>query len=256
MSSSGEPFTPQRIDKRGAAEVIADELYERIAGGQWQPGDRLPAEWQLAEGYGVSRGTVREALRILASRSLVRSTRGAQGGTFVTAPPVQMVADQLGDFIVLQLRTGALTPAAVYHARRILERECVRLAALHRSAEDLRAIEAPISRVEADPDMPTEAWLAADVEFHTAIAGAADNAILQLAMTAVHAVRPQTNLPLRRALDRDTVWSQHRAILEAIRRQDPEEAERALEAHADYLDALATEDATAPLAGQSPEPAE
>ena len=243
MSDAAHSFTPKRIDRRGAAEVIAEQLYERIASGRWQPGDRIPAEWELAEGYGVSRGTVREALRILASRSLVRSVRGAQGGTFVIAPPADVISAQFGDFIVLQLRTGGLAPAEVDEARRILERECVRLAAQRRSEEDLRAIEAPIARVEADPQMPSDEWLAADVELHTAIAGASDNAVLEVAMTAVHAARPRTGPPLRAVPDRDgvdpqTVGTRQRAILEAIRRQDPDEAERALEAHADYLDSL------------------
>ncbi|WP_284748240.1 FadR/GntR family transcriptional regulator [Amycolatopsis sp. RTGN1] len=240
MSESAPfPFVPRRIDTRGAAEQIAGELREEIAAGRWHPGDRLPAEWQLAEGYGVSRGTVREALRILTSRSLIRSTRGASGGTFVIAPRAEEIADQIGDYIVLHLRAGELTPAEVYHARRILERECVRLAAQHRTDDDLAAIAAPVERVRADPDIDTDEWLAADVAFHTAIAAAAKNRILELAMTAVHAVRPRTNLPLRVALDRDTVWSQHSAIFEAIRDQRPVDAVAALEAHVDYLDSLA-----------------
>ena len=80
-----------------------------------------------------------------------------------------------------------------------------------------------------------EGWLAADIDFHTAVAAAAKNGILELAMTAVHLVRPRTNLLLLQGLEREPVWRQHLEIFEAVRAQDPERAVRALEAHVDYL---------------------
>lgn len=95
------------------------------------------------------------------------------------------------------------------------------------------------------PGMPVEDWLAADIDFHTAIAATAKNRILQLAMTAVHTVRPRTNAPLRPSLDKDEVWRQHGAIYAAIRDGDPDAAERALTAHVDYLDGLNVSDSAA-----------
>jgi DNA-binding FadR family transcriptional regulator len=227
-------FAPRALSTESAATQIAAQLREAIGSGIWNPGDRLPAEWQLAESYGVSRGTVREGLRLLAANNLIKSTRGAAGGTFVVAPRAATVAGQIGDFIVLRLRTGELSVGEVNHARLLLERECVRLAALNRTDEDVAAIADVVTR-GSTPGMPTGQWLDADVEFHNAVAGAAKNGILQLAMTAVHLVRPRTNTLLLEALEQQPVWEQHSAIYEAIKDQDPDRAVQALEDHVDYL---------------------
>jgi len=227
-------FAPRAISTESAATQIAGQLREAIGTGVWNPGDRLPAELQLAESYGVSRGTVREALRLLAANNLIKSTRGAAGGTFVVAPGAATVAGQIGDFIVLRLRTGQLSVGEVNHARLLLERECVRLAALNRTDDDLAAIADVVVRGSA-PGLSTDQWLAADVEFHNAVADAAKNGILQLAMTAVHLVRPRTNTLLLDALEHDPVWEQHTAIYEAIRDHKPDQAVEALEAHVGYL---------------------
>lgn len=233
--TESQPFVPQALNTQGAASQIASQLRAAIGAGVWSPGDRLPAEWQLAETYGVSRGTVREALRLLTAIQLIKSTRGAAGGTFVVVPRSDTVAEQIGDFIVLRLRAGDLAVGEVTHARRLLERECVRLAASNRTEADLTAIGETIDRVERGDPEDMEGWLAADIDFHTAVAAAAKNGILELAMTAVHLVRPRTNLLLLQGLEREPVWRQHLEIFEAVRDQDPERAVRALEAHVDYL---------------------
>ena len=242
--TASQSFVPQALTTKGAAAQIADQLREAIASGVWNPGDRLPPEWQMAQTYGVSRGTVREALRLVAANNLINSVRGAAGGTFVVVPGAETVAGQIGDFIVLRLRAGDLSVGEVNHARRLLERECVRLAALNRTDVDLAAIRAPIERVRADDSMATADWLAADVEFHTAIAVAAKNGIIELAMTAVHLVRPRTNTLLLGKLEKAPVWQQHEVIYQAIEAHDPDAAVAALDAHVDYLASVQDSDAT------------
>lgn len=237
-------FVPQALSTKGAAAQIADQLREAIASGVWNPGDRLPAEWQLAQSYGVSRGTVREALRLVGANNLINSVRGAAGGTFVVVPHADTVAGQIGDFIVLRLRAGDLSVGEVDHARRLLERECVRLAALNRTKTDLSAIWEPIERVRSDESMDTATWLAADVDFHTAIAVAAKNGIIELAMTAVHLVRPRTNTLLLGKLEKAPVWQQHESIYQAIEAQRPASAVAAFEAHVDYLASVKASNAT------------
>lgn len=238
MNEAGSPFSPRPLSTESAASQIAAQLREAIGTGVWNPGDRLPAEWQLAESYGVSRGTVRESLRLLTANNLIRSTRGAAGGTFVVAPVAETVANQIGDFIVLRMRTGDLSIGEINHARLLLERECVRLAALHRTQEDLDAIAEVVER-GSEPDQPLDTWLQADVDFHNAVAAAAKNGILQLAMTAVHLVRPRTNTLLLGALQHAPVWKQHAVIYRAIADADPDRAVEALEAHVDYLASVA-----------------
>lgn len=230
----GAGFLPRPITVRSAAVQIADQLRAAIADGTWRPGDRLPSEHRLAEAYGVSRGTIREASRILAATHLVESTRGAAGGTFVTLPQADVVARQMGELIALWFRAGNVSVAEVNHARDVLERECVRLAALNRTEDDLAAIRRPVED-SRNTDLTSDEWLANDLEFHTAISKAARNHVLELAMTSVHLVRPKTNALLHRVLEREPVLQQHWKIYEAIRDRDPEGAVAAFTAHFDHL---------------------
>lgn len=227
-------FAPQPLALRGASVQIADQLRAAIADGELRPGDRLPSEVQLAQEYGVGRGTVREAIRLLAAGNLVTSTRGALGGTFVTLPVAGTVAEQIGDLIALWFRAGDVSLAEVQHAREVLEYECVRLAADNRTESDLAAMRQPVEE-SRNPDLDIDEWLATDIEFHTAISKAAGNRILELAMTAVHLVRPLTNTVLLNVLQRKPVCDQHWAMYEAIRDRDPKQAVAAFAEHAEYL---------------------
>ncbi|MGH3039100.1 MAG: FadR/GntR family transcriptional regulator, partial [Gaiellaceae bacterium] len=71
---------------RKAYEQVNDQLRELIVSGELAPGERLPNEAVLAREFGVSRATVREALRILTAQNLIRTTKGAGGGSYVTLP--------------------------------------------------------------------------------------------------------------------------------------------------------------------------
>lgn len=235
MTTSRPGFQAQPITTRSAAEQIAEQLRAGIKDGSWALGERLPTEQQLAETYNVSRGTIREALRFLSSTNMVETTRGATGGTFVALPQPDAVAEQVGDAIALWFQAGNVSLSDVDHARNVVERECVRLAATHRTEADLVAIRKAVEDCR-NPEM--DEWLAADLEFHIAVSRAARNAILELAMTAIHMVRPRTNTILISALESQPVYEQHLAIYEAIRDGDPEAAVRAFAAHFDHLSSV------------------
>ncbi|WNV75206.1 FadR/GntR family transcriptional regulator [Geodermatophilus sp. DSM 44513] len=232
--AAAEVLAVQPVFVRTAAGQVVDQLRAAIIDGRLRSGDRLPSEQQLAQDFGVSRGTVREAIRTLAASNLVTSTRGATGGTFVTTPRAGELAERIGEQIGLWFRAGNISLAEVQHARHVLERECVALAALHRTEEDLSAMRRPIE-TSRDPTLGEDAWLATDVEFHTAVSKSAKNSILELAMTAVHLVRPRTNRLLLKELRRDCIADQHWAMYEGIRDRDAEAATAAFEQHFSYL---------------------
>ena len=84
-----DPSAALRVNRvQPAYQQVADQLRDRILDGSVAAGDRLPTEVELSEIFGVSRSTVREALRVLASRGLIRTTRGTTGGTFFGLPVV------------------------------------------------------------------------------------------------------------------------------------------------------------------------
>jgi GntR family transcriptional repressor for pyruvate dehydrogenase complex len=227
-------FAPERVRTTSAASQIADQIRAGIAAGTLSPGNRLPSELDLAEQFGVSRATVREAIKLLAAAGLVESTRGAAGGTFVVLPDPEAVATSIGEMISLWFNAGDISLLEVDEARAWVERGCVRLAALNRTEEDLEIMRACVEEAR-DERLTTDEWLALDLEFHVTIGRAARSRVLGLTMTAIHLVRPRTNTLLISVLEREPVMEQHTAIYEAIRDQDAERAELAFIAHFEHL---------------------
>src|SRR5262249_20886659 len=78
---------------RKAYEQVADQLRDLILAGELSRGERLPNENMLAREFGVSRATVREALRLLAAQNLIRTAKGAGGGSYVTLPSVDHISE-------------------------------------------------------------------------------------------------------------------------------------------------------------------
>lgn len=249
-------FKPVPLGRRDASGQIARQLRDAISRGIWQPGERLPTEQELADTFDVARATAREGLKLLSATGLVVSTRGGSGGTYVAVPDAEEVAEQLSDSIQLWYRAGNVSVQDVDEARRVLELQCVGLAAERRTDADLAAIARPVE-ASRDFEMDIAEWLDLDLEFHTAITRATKNKILELAMTAVHLARPATNSVFVDRLDRATVTEQHAAIYAAIADSDPEGARVAFLAHVAYLDkirvaALAERDAGAVLVAALP----
>src|SRR5580693_9805081 len=117
IPSPAEPDMFNRVSVGRISEIIVDQIRLLMRQGQLKPGDRLPPERDLCERFGVSRVTVREALRMLESSGLVQIRVGARGGAFVTAPSGDRVGEGLADMITL----SAISAADVTEVRMILE---------------------------------------------------------------------------------------------------------------------------------------
>src|SRR4051794_36212010 len=102
-----------RVRPARTFEEITAQLRQRVIHGHLKPGDRLPAERDLAARFGVSRNSVREALRVLEMAGVLRLQKGAHGGAFVVAPDGQSVVTGLQDMFQL----GSVTPAQLTEAR-------------------------------------------------------------------------------------------------------------------------------------------
>ena len=174
-------FEPRPIRTASAAQQIADQIRESILSGDLAAGHRLPSEVDLAEEYGVSRGTVRETMKILAAAQLVQPARGATGGTFVRHPDPDVLATTLAETLALWSHTGSTSLGEVDDARAWIEEGCVRRAAVVRDEEDLASIRAAVEALEPPP-AALDDILAIDLDFHVAVSRAAHNAVLELAM--------------------------------------------------------------------------
>lgn len=157
------------------APSVTDEAIARITGeisrGRWRPGDRLPREAELAAELGLSRSSLREAVRAL---SLVRVLDVRQGdGTYVTSLEPGLLMDSIG--FVTQLLTDQ-TVAELYEVRRLLEPAAAALAAARIDDEQRRALAGELERMNAASGV--EELVEADAAFHRVIANAARNGVL------------------------------------------------------------------------------
>ena len=123
-----------------AYQVLADALRARILTGELQPGAKLPIEPELSQQYGVSRSTVREALRVLASQNLITTTRGVSGGSFVAHPNPDQISGYLEASFRLLAQADNLSIEELADARDMLEVPAAGLAAVRRSEGQLEEL--------------------------------------------------------------------------------------------------------------------
>jgi DNA-binding FadR family transcriptional regulator len=218
-------LSPMAVPK--ASDVLANELRERILSGDYSEGTQLPPERELVVQTRMSRTTVREALRILEVQGLVRIKAGRAGGAFVTTPGGESVASS----IALLIRGNQIRLSSVHESREVIEPACARLAATHRTDEDLAVLDEANDEIARSGSL--EAFLQANVDWHVGVAQATHNEILSAMMLALsQAIYSATNNAgfvddeVRKITARA-----HRSVTEAIRKQDPEAAVRRMTRH-------------------------
>lgn len=224
----------QRI--RPAYQQIADELRMQIVSGQLGSDERLPSEHELGKAFGVSRNTVREALRVLASQNLIETRRGVTGGSFVAVPDPERTVAALGASLGILVDTPRLQMKDLLEARLLLEPVAARLAAERADAETISAvIAAAHARRPLDPN-----GFAGHIDFHTTILMATGNLMFTMMGQPVADV-------LRTRLHRAEVvesaeWDQadesHRVIAQHIAAGDPAAAEQEMRNHLNNLRSL------------------
>lgn len=211
-----------------AASQIAEAIQQAIIDGRLRVNERLPTEEELAARYGVSRPTVREALKRLAARHLIRSRRGPSGGTFVRGPSPEELGQSLGTAASLLLAVGGIGLDEVATARTELETICCRLAAKNRTAEHLEELQAEIS-LQKDVSITDQDFCASDVRFHRVMVKAAGNPLLAFLMNAViDVLLPVSNMIIFRVRERQVIVAHHERIAKALRRGDSGVAIKAL----------------------------
>ncbi len=231
MSIDFEP-----LETKGLASQIADRIRQSIVSGQLGADERLPGEAQLAQRFGVSRPTIREALKRLAAQHLIRSRRGPAGGTFVNRPSQQDLRDALSGAAVIAVSMGEFDAAEIAEARRELELVCCRLAAGHCAPSDLAVMSTEIE-IQRDPALSDEDFCASDVRFHRALVDATGNKMLQLVMfSVIEALAPVINMVVFRLRERGQIVAYHQRIVDALGAGDAEAACAALEAQMRYLE--------------------
>jgi DNA-binding FadR family transcriptional regulator len=224
------PF--QELDQRRAFEKIAGQIEEAIVQGRLKPGDRLPSERELAESFGASRASVREALRVLEAFGVVVARRG-------TGPNAgSIVADgaQTGLQGALRLSISLLQipPGDVVDVRAVLEARAAERAATRASPEDIAQLRAIVAAMPAANDIAEYNRL--DTEFHIELARASGSVLLPVLMEALRATVKRLMLETLASLDdwmdaRDRLVIEHTEIIDAIAARQPDVAAIAVRDH-------------------------
>jgi len=225
-----------RASSGGDASVqIALEIRRRLARADLQPGDRLGTEQELANEFGVSRPTLREALRLLASSHLIRATRGPRGGIFVASTPNEGMSRNVSEAISTMLETQSVSLTALVEARIQLEVPLAGLAARNATGETLLRLAAAIADQEGKHPA-SDGFRLADACFHRTIAATAGNELLRaFASWTLDVLQPSLIEKIGDAIDGPAVIAQHQDILRGVRRGQPAGASRAMERHLEYI---------------------
>jgi DNA-binding FadR family transcriptional regulator len=213
-------------------QQIAASIRDSILDGSLGPGDRLPSEEAMAEMYGCSRPTVREALGRLRTDGVLTSARGRGGGYRVAELSPQALAASAGEVISLSLGMKTLDYGQLFAVRFDLELRAAATAAQVRTGADLEALRATLP--EALEDLPAEAALAADVAFHRALAEASHNPLL-IGFAGATATAFRRFAEEVQEVDPPRVLDGIQEVVDAVAAQDPDAAREAMRAHLAYF---------------------
>jgi GntR family transcriptional repressor for pyruvate dehydrogenase complex len=207
------------------AEIVVQHVRGLIERGELRPGDRLPAERELAVQLGVSRPSVRAGLRSLAAIGVLQTRHGA--GTFITDGPPTLGSEPLSFLAALH----GFTRDEMFEARRALEVGVAALAAERANDEQIATIAEEVTGMFASIDDP-QAFLIHDIRFHRSVAEASGNPILASLVEMVSALfYEQRRRTAQHGRDLKESAHLHRAIYHAVRAHDPKRASAAMSEH-------------------------
>jgi GntR family transcriptional repressor for pyruvate dehydrogenase complex len=222
-----------------SCDILADRLQQQIYEGFYPPGMALPTERELVATTGLSRGSVREALRILQAQGLVKTRPGRGGGSVVA----KLNDDSLGEHIHRFAKVRALPLQQLVEVRQALEPMVAYLAARNRTAAELAQLQAIAAQLDQAAASDVPRFLQENARWHLAMATASHNDLLRAFMYSISELMLEVSQIKNFASEevRQLVSIAHRRILQAIEAQDADaakrRAERDVQAYAAHLEA-------------------
>lgn len=220
-ASSWERVRPVRNHEQVLAQIQA-----KILGGQLRAGEKLPSERELVEAFGVSRTSVREALRVLEALGIIDAHTGSgrDAGSIVTGRSTEA----LGNLLRLHMAVTQIDLSDLVEIRCQMEQNAAASAAVHATAEEIAHLRALITKMRAE-DVEEEQFNELDTEFHVSIARSSRNV---LAADLMQALRDAVKSEMTAAFDRLPDWKlvttslveAHERVVDAIEKGDGERA--------------------------------
>ncbi|WP_104129652.1 FadR/GntR family transcriptional regulator [Cryobacterium sp. N21] len=222
--------TPQfsRVIIGRTSYAIVDQIKQFIEDGSLKAGDRLSNERDLCQQFGVSRVTVREALRILEANGLVEVRVGSQGGSFLTSPSAELVSENLAHLLML----SHITATAATEARQVFELAILPLVMQHATEVDIEALRAIVeesAELEQEGDYSTDMSAA----FHVRLAGCTHNSAIEALMKSFYGPLLTSLMQAKAAAPTMGIRGieEHGAIVDAIVKHDLDRARLIMTKH-------------------------
>lgn len=215
------------------SDQIVDDFINSILRGELKLGQKLPSESSLAEKYGVSRPTVRNALISLERENILRSKQGCQGGWYVSNDNIKQVATYLGRYLAISMNSKQISSSDLTEIRSMVEVKGCGLAAIRRTPEDMQAIAAALP-VDYQ-DLSDYEYHSQDIQFHRRVAEATHNSMIIITIHAttmaqeLYAMTVPAPQRVRQELNHNLL-----SIYQAIVQQDSPKAEAAMIEHLSY----------------------
>lgn len=233
------PVSFQKAITKKSYEHVVSQIQEAILSGELQEGERLPSEMKLKDMFETSRGTIREALRVLEQKGLVFIKTGVKGGATVKQAGIQPISDGIG--LLIAQRKVPLSDLAQF--RMLLEGFVTFQAAQRATQEDKSMLGKILSEIEAhlatNPDS-FELFNRMDAAFHQALAKIADNLLVQANLKTIHEnihAYFHQYLPFNAGILKED-FNDLEQIYAAITDNDPETAKKRAEDHVMRFTAL------------------
>jgi DNA-binding FadR family transcriptional regulator len=240
MTQVGKQGTARHSPPRGRfykrSDLVAEEIKAWIVGRDLGPGSKLPPEKSLIEAFGVSRGTMREALRALEVQGLVRLMTGPRGGGLIVEIPEERAMQLLGGYFYFR----TLTIPDIYQVRCILEPQLAETVIGHLTEEHYTRLAALLDEAAVPARTPEQrrAQRSAELEFHNVIAEACPNSWLAFVCRFMNRmlrdliVFKKLYLPPHKEFA-DANRGSHRDLIDAFRREDRKAVRRIMQHHMD-----------------------
>ena len=222
----------KKIDPPDMLRQIIEQIKLNISAGELKKGDKLPSERLMCAMFGLSRSTVREALKTLEILGLIECMHGS--GYYISSNLSNAISEPLS--IMMLLERGGIMHT--HELRRALELESAGLAATNTNDSDIAAMESLITRISKEPDEQVKAAL--DQQFHYAIARSTGNPLLMTLLNAceslinehIHDARIHI---IRSGNNEELINLQHAEILDAIKAHDSFAATQAVSRHMELI---------------------
>lgn len=235
MTSSIQTAPPQIVPlerERRLYERVAEKMALLIMDGVWRPGDKIPPERELAQGFGVSRTVVREAVKVMEAQGLLESTSGS--GVHVRQADPDIVSRSIQTY--LQLTDPTDVEMKIIEVRRVLETEIAALAAQRAMPEQIQEMREICREMRAQTDS-AQTLAGLDFQLHLLLARATRNDLFEMLLSPLMEQLHEYYLAVwgkygERPLK--IVFDQHDALIDAVATGDAEAARAAMATHLAY----------------------